>query len=63
MAVDERSPLIKPDKPNLYARMPTIFKKKTDEDGQSDASSIQQLEHAPFIAENGRPSNNISLLV
>ena len=35
--LSERSPLIKQEKPNMYARMPTIFAKQKDSDGESNS--------------------------
>lgn len=37
--VSERSPLIEPEKPNMYARMPPIFTKKRDIEDDSEAAS------------------------
>lgn len=50
MDVSERSPLIEPDKPNMFARMPTIFAKNKDND--SDANSILLIPQGDYSVQS-----------
>ena len=57
--LSERSPLIKQEKPNMYARMPTIFAKQKDEDGESN--SIMALNDGTAYSQS--PIQGIEQLV
>ena len=57
--LNELSPLILPQKPSLYARMPIIFKNPD----LSENNSVQQLDDIDGISQSTTPMENMAKLV